>query len=50
MTTYDPDSLQQDHAVLRRIVQELGGSAALDSAVERPGLIQVGDPVRLFYD
>ena len=47
MTTFDPDSLEQDPDVLRRINAELGGLAAINSSVERPGRIAVGDPVEL---
>lgn len=47
MTTYDPDSLEQDPAVLRRIVQHMGGRLALDSYVVRGGRIALGDPVEL---
>ena len=45
MTTYDPDTLKQDLNVLRSIVSELGGTMALDCAVESGGLVRVGDPV-----
>ena len=45
MTTYDPDTLKQDHAVLRHIVKEFGGTLALDTAVIRGGRIAVGDRV-----
>jgi uncharacterized protein YcbX len=47
MTTFDPDTLQQDHRVLRRIAKELGGRVALDCAVVRPGRVAVGDRVDL---
>jgi uncharacterized protein YcbX len=47
MTTYDPDTLEQDHSVLRRIVSEFGGQMALDCAVVSGGRIAVGDPVEL---
>lgn len=47
MTTYDPDTLEQDPNVLKRIVRELDGVMALDTAVESPGWIQVGDPVTM---
>ena len=47
MTTYDPDTLEQDPNVLRRIVQEMGGSLALDSYVVQSGRVAVGDPVQL---
>lgn len=45
MTTFDPDTLMQDPDVLRRIVKELGGKMALDSAVIVGGTLRVGDPV-----
>ena len=47
MTTFDPDTLEQDVSVLRRIVRELGGTMALDCAVVEPGRVAVGDPVEL---
>lgn len=47
MTTYDPDTLVQDRNVLRKIVRELGGTMALDTAVVTPGEIREGDPVEL---
>lgn len=45
MTTYDPDTLEQDHAVLRQIVKKFDGTLALDTAVLQGGRISVGDPV-----
>jgi uncharacterized protein YcbX len=47
MTTYDPDTQEQDHSVLRRIVRDFGGSLSLDCAVVEPGSIRVGDTVEL---
>lgn len=47
MTTYDPDTLEQDHKVLRRIVEEFSGLMSLDTAVIRGGRIRVGDRVEL---
>jgi uncharacterized protein YcbX len=47
MTTHDPDTLAQDHGVLRRIVRELGGELGLDAAVVQPGRVTAGDPVEL---
>ena len=47
MTTFDPDTLQQDRNILRRIVRDLGGTMALDCAVLQGGLIREGDPVFL---
>jgi uncharacterized protein YcbX len=50
MTTFDPDTLEQDPAVLRRIVKEFGGRMALDCAVIQGGRIAVGDPVEVLED
>ncbi len=47
MTTYEPDSLQQDITVLRRIARELDGTMGLDTAVLRGGRITEGDRVSL---
>jgi uncharacterized protein YcbX len=47
MTTYDPDTLEQDPTVLRRIVREMDGRLALDSYVLQAGRVSVGDPVEL---
>jgi uncharacterized protein YcbX len=46
MTTFDPDTAEQDVDVLLRIHRELGGSLALDCEVLRPGKIRVGDVVK----
>jgi len=45
MTTYDPDTLKQDHTVLRQIVKKFDGTLALDTAVLQGGRISVGDAV-----
>ena len=50
MTTFDPDTLQQDRTVLKRIVHELGGKMALDCAVLQGGVIREGDPVAVLED
>jgi len=47
MTTFDPDTQEQDLSVLRRIAAEFGGRMALDCDVLRGGRIAVGDPVEL---
>ncbi len=47
MTTYDPDTLEQDPTVLRRIAQEMGGRLALDTYVVQGGRVAVGDSVEL---
>jgi uncharacterized protein YcbX len=43
MTTFDPDTLEQDIGVLQKIVWELGGRTALDCYVVQPGVVRVGD-------
>ncbi|HEY7040309.1 MAG TPA: MOSC N-terminal beta barrel domain-containing protein [Methylomirabilota bacterium] len=47
MTTFDPDTLEQDVSVLRRIASRFGGTMALDCGVVSGGRIAVGDPVEL---
>jgi hypothetical protein len=47
MTTYDPDTLEQDIRVLQKIYFELGGRTALDCYVLEPGRVRVGDAVEL---
>jgi uncharacterized protein YcbX len=47
MTTFDPDTSQQDRNILRSIVSELDGTMALDCAVLQGGLFREGDPVSL---
>jgi hypothetical protein len=47
MTTYDPDTQQQDRSVLQRIVDEYGGRFALDCYVIREGTVREGDPVEV---
>lgn len=47
MTTFDPDTLEQDLSVLRRIVSEFDGRIALDCDVLAGGRLEVGAPVRL---
>ena len=47
MTTYDPDTLEQDITVLQKIYWELDGRTALDCYVLRPGRVRVGDAVEV---
>ncbi|MGZ4333845.1 MAG: MOSC domain-containing protein [Gaiellaceae bacterium] len=47
MTTYDPETLEQDHGVPQRIVDEYGGRFALDCYVLEPGGAKLGDEVEL---
>lgn len=47
MTTFDPDTLEQDPMVLLRVVRSFGGRVALDCWVEEPGEVRVGDPVEV---
>lgn len=47
MTTFDPDTQQQDITVLQRIIDELDGTTALDSSIITPGTIHVGDQAEI---
>jgi uncharacterized protein YcbX len=47
MTTYDPDTLEQDISVLQKIYWELDGRTALDCHVLEPGLVRIGDEVEV---
>jgi len=47
MTTFDPDTLEQDADVLRDINARFGGELALNAFAESAGTIAVGDPVEL---
>jgi MOSC domain-containing protein len=47
MTTYDPDSLEQDREILRGIARRFEGKLALNCFVRWPGMIRIGDPVEL---
>jgi uncharacterized protein YcbX len=45
MTTYDPDTVEQDPGVLRDIVRRFGGRLCLNAHVVRPGHVKEGDRV-----
>ncbi len=47
MTTVDPDTLVRDPEVLRDIGRRFGGRLALNAEVTRPGVVRVGDKVKL---
>lgn len=47
MTTYDPDTAEQDPHVLRDIVRRFGGQLCLNAAVTRAGRIEIGHRVDL---
>jgi uncharacterized protein YcbX len=47
MTTFDPDTLEQDVGVFRHIYREFGGEIALDCWVVEPGRIAIGDAVEV---
>jgi MOSC domain-containing protein len=47
MTTYDPDTSEQDPQVLRDIVRRFGGKICLNARVTRPGHIEAGESVEL---
>jgi uncharacterized protein len=50
MTSNDPDTLEQGRSVLKRIIEELGGTMALDCAVLGEGLIRESDPAEVLED
>jgi hypothetical protein len=45
MTTFDPDTLEQDRGVLASIVERFEGTLALNASVEHGGTVRVGDDV-----
>jgi MOSC domain-containing protein len=47
MTTYDPDTLEQDRGVLQTIRREFDGKLALNCFVMWPGEIRVGDAAEI---
>ena len=47
MTTYDPDTLQQDSSVLKDIVKRFNGELALNCGVEQAGVINLNQNVEL---
>ena len=47
MTTFDPDTLEQDPMVLLHVVRSFNGRVALDCWVEEAGVARVGDPVEV---
>ena len=47
MTTFDPDTLEQNLEVLRSIVDRFGGRLALNASVVRGGHVREGDVVEL---
>jgi hypothetical protein len=47
MTTFDPDTLEQDPTVLLRVARGFNGRVALDCWVAEPGVARVGDPVEV---
>ena len=47
MTTYDPDTLEQDRGVLQTIRREFDGKLALNCFVIWPGEIRVGDAAEI---
>jgi uncharacterized protein YcbX len=47
MTTYNPDTAEQDPHVLRDIVRRFGGQLCLNAAVTRAGRIEIGHRVDL---
>jgi uncharacterized protein YcbX len=50
MTTFDPDTLEQDVEVLKRIHREFDGRLALNCYVLRGGTLSIGDAVELLAE
>jgi uncharacterized protein YcbX len=50
MTTYDPDTLEQNRDVLAGIISRFDGRLALNACVISGGELAVGDPVELLDD
>jgi MOSC domain-containing protein len=49
MTTYDPETGEQDPGVLRDIVRRFGGRLCLNAAVTRAGRVAVGQSIELVH-
>ena len=47
MITIDPDTAAKDAAILRTVAQRFGNAYGIYAGPARPGLIKLGDPVRL---
>ena len=47
MTTYDPDTIEQDHGVLHDIVERFAGRLCLNASVVRVGSVREGDFVEI---
>ena len=47
MTTWDPDTQEQDISVLKRIARDLDGVISLDCSVLTPSVVRVADEVTL---
>lgn len=50
MTTFHPDTLEQDVEVLKDIGRRFGGKLALNAAVEVPGVIALGDRAEVVWE
>lgn len=47
ITTYDPDTQEQDRSVLLDIMQRFGGTLCLNASVAQPGRVAIGLPVKI---
>jgi hypothetical protein len=47
MTTYDPETAEQDPGILRDIVRRFRGQLCLNAAVTRSGRVEVGQSIEL---
>ena len=47
MTTYDPDTVEQDNGILRDIVRRFEGRLCLNALVTRKGSVRESDPIEI---
>ena len=47
MTTHGFEELPKDPMIMRALVRESGGNLGVYGKIEKPGLVRVGDPIRL---
>jgi hypothetical protein len=50
MTTWDPDTLEQDTGIYQKIRSRFGGRLALNAWAGREGRIELGEDVELLED
>jgi uncharacterized protein YcbX len=47
LITIDPDTAARDVGILRTVAQQFGNAYGIYAGPARPGLIRIGDPVRI---